>query len=182
MRSRWSRLQLRWKRSGSRSQEAVEVTAQVVDLEARIRNLQASETALQGIAAKATKISDVLEIQAQLTAVRGEIEQLIAQLKDLNDRASFATVSVRYSIPIVAVQVATKDWQAGTAVDEASASLISTLQGLVDAGIWFVIVWLPILLVLGLFVGVGLAVARRMGLGRRSTLPPAPPVELPAAG
>ena len=47
--------------------EAVEVTGQVVDLEARIANLRASETALQGIAAKATKISDVLEVQAQLT-------------------------------------------------------------------------------------------------------------------
>ena len=47
--------------------EAVEVTGQVVDLEANIANLRASETALQGIAANATKISDVLEVQAQLT-------------------------------------------------------------------------------------------------------------------
>ena len=44
--------------------EAVEVTGQIVDLEARIRNLRASETALQAIAAKAVKISDVLEVQA----------------------------------------------------------------------------------------------------------------------
>ena len=77
----------------SEQTQAVEVTSQVVDLEARIRNLQASETAFQGIAAKATKISDVLEIQSQLTNVRGEIEQLQAQLKDLNDRASYATVT-----------------------------------------------------------------------------------------
>ena len=165
----------------SEQTQAVEVTAQIVDLEARIRNLEASETALQGIAANATKISDVLEIQAQLTNVRGEIEQLKAQLKDLNDRASYATVSVRYGVPIVAVQVATKDWQPGTAVDQASASLISTLQALPDAGIWFVIVWLPILLVLGTFIGVGVFVARRLGLGRRSDLPPGPPVELPSA-
>ena len=60
----------------SEQTQAIEVTGQVVDLEARIRNLQASETALQGIAERATKISDVLEIQAQLTSVRGEIEQL----------------------------------------------------------------------------------------------------------
>ncbi len=133
----------------SEQTQAVEVTSQVVDLEARIRNLEASEAALQGIAAKATKISDVLEIQAQLTGVRGEIEQLTAQLKDLNDRAAYATMTARYSVPIVAVQVATKDWTPATAVDEAMASLISSLQGLTDAGIWFVIVWLPILLVLG---------------------------------
>ena len=58
---------------------AVEVTGQIVDLDARIRNLRASESALQAIDARATKISDVLEVQAQLTDVRGQIEQLTAQ-------------------------------------------------------------------------------------------------------
>ena len=58
----------------SEQTQAVEVTGPVVDLQARIRNLGASETALQVIAARATKISDILEIQAQLTGVRGEIE------------------------------------------------------------------------------------------------------------
>ena len=54
------------------------------------RNLRASEIALQGIAAKAIRISDVLEVQAQLTETRGQIETLTAQLKDLNDRAGYA--------------------------------------------------------------------------------------------
>lgn len=166
----------------SEQTQAVEVTGQVVDLEARIRNLQASEAALQGIAEHATKISDVLEIQAQLTSVRGEIEQLAGQLKDLNDRATFATISVKYSLPIVAVQVATKDWEPGIAVDQASASLISTLQNLTDAGIWFVIVWLPVLIVFGIVAGIGVWFARKLGLGRRTALPPAPPAELPTAG
>src|SRR4029077_19801569 len=91
--------------------QAIEVTAQVVDLEARIKNLQASETALQGIAANAVKISDVLEIQAQLTAVRGQIEELPAQLKDLNDRAAYATLTARFAVPVVAVQVAQSEWE-----------------------------------------------------------------------
>jgi hypothetical protein len=169
----------------SEQTQAAEVTAQIVDLEARIRNLQASETAFQGIAARATKISDVLEIQAQLTNVRGQIEQLMAQLKDLNDRAALATLTARFTVPVVAVQVAQSEWEPGTAVDEASATLISTLQGLTDAGIWLVIVWLPILLVLGIVAGIGFVIARRMGVGRRNILPPAPPAppaELPTAG
>jgi Na+-driven multidrug efflux pump len=117
--------------------------------------------------------------------VRGQIEQLTAQLKDLNDRAAFATLSARYSVPIVAVEVAKSEWEPGTAVDQALASLISTLQGLTDAAIWFVIVWLPILIVLGLLAGIGIAVARRLGVGRRNVYPPAPPAppaEMPSAG
>ena len=156
--------------------EAVEVTSQVIDLQARIANLRASETAFQGIAAKATKISDVLEVQGQLTQTRGEIETLTAQLKDLNDRAGYASLTVQYNVPILAVEVAQKGWDPASVIDEASASMVSVLQGLATAGIWFAIVWLPILLVMGLVAVIAVAIARRLGYGRRTTggLPPAP--------
>jgi hypothetical protein len=156
--------------------EAVEVTSQVIDLQARITNLRASETALQGIAEKATKISDVLEVQAQLTQTRGEIETLTAQLKDLNDRSGYATLSVQFNVPILAVEVAQKGWEPTAIVDEAAATMVSVLQGLATAGIWFVIVWLPILLVIGVVTAIAIAIARRLGYGRRTPggLPPAP--------
>ena len=135
--------------------EAVEVTSQVIDLQARIANLRASETAFQGIAAKATKISDVLEVQ---------------------DRAGYASLTVQFNVPILAVEVAQKGWDPASVIDEASASMVSVLQGLATAGIWFVIVWLPILLIVGLVVVIAVAIARRLGYGRRTPggMPPAP--------
>jgi hypothetical protein len=155
--------------------ESVEVTGQVIDLEARIANLRASETALQEIAAGAVRISDVLEVQAQLTSVRGQIEQLTAQLGDLEDRAAFATLTATFSVPIIAVTAVTQDWDARSIVDEASASLIEVLQGLATAGIWFAIVWLPILAVLGLAIGFVAFIIRRAGGirpgGTRGTMP-----------
>jgi hypothetical protein len=155
--------------------EAVEVTGQVVDLEARIRNLRASETALQEIARSAVRVADVLEIQAQLTSVRGEIEVLSGQLKELEDRAAFATLTAQYSMPIVAVEIAAEGWDPARVVDEASASLVSVLQGLTTAGIWFAIVWLPILVVLGIVVLAGTWIVRRTGLlARRAGGPSAP--------
>jgi hypothetical protein len=165
----------------SEQTDAVEVTGQVIDLQARIRNLRASETALQGIAAKATKISDVLEVEARLTDVRGQIEQLTAQLEDLNDRASYATLTAYFSSPVVAVQVASQDWEPTAAVDEAAASMISILQAVATAGIWFLIVWLPILIVLGFVAGIGLWLARRAGTGRRGGPGVLPPPSLPDA-
>ena len=144
--------------------QAVEVTGQVVDLEARIKNLRASEAALQQIATGTTKISDVLEVQQQLTNVRGQIEQLSAALADLQDRAGFATLTATFSVPVVAVEVARKGWEPSVVVDEATASLVNVLQALTTAGIWFAIVWLPILLVLGAIVGLVISVGRRLGL------------------
>ncbi|MBA2300314.1 MAG: DUF4349 domain-containing protein [Chloroflexi bacterium] len=147
---------------------AVEVTGQVIDLEARIRNLRSSETALQKIAGGATRISDVLEVEQQLTNVRGQIEQLSAALADLQDRAGFATLTATYSVPVVAVDVAARGWEPGVVVDEATASLVNVLQALTTAGIWFAIVWLPLLLVMGVLVAIGVFVGRRLGLiGRR---------------
>lgn len=162
--------------------DAVEVTGQVIDLQARIRNLRASETALQGIAAKATKISDVLEVEARLTDVRGQIEQLSAQLLDLNDRAGYATLTASFSVPVVAVEAASKEWEPASVADEAAASMITILQGLAGAGIWFLIVWLPILLALGLLTAIGVWVARRVGIGRRRGGPGIQPPATPPPG
>jgi hypothetical protein len=84
-----------------------------------------------------------------------------------------------FSTSVVAVEVASKEWDPATTVDEASASLISILQELANTGIWFLIVWVPVLLMLGLVGGMAVWLARRAGLGRRRDgggYPPAPPL------
>lgn len=150
--------------------DALEVTSQIVDLDARILNLRASETALQAIAAQATKISDILDVQARLTETRGQIESLAAQRKDLSDRADYSSLTVSFNVPVVAVEVATSGWDPASVIDSASATMVSVLQGVATAGIWFGIVWLPIILVLGLLTLALALVVRRVGVGRRATL------------
>lgn len=146
--------------------QAVEVTGAVADLEARIRNLRASEAALQEIAAKAVRVSDVLEVQGQLTQVRGEIESMTAQLKDLEDRADLATLTATFRVPVVAVEVAQEEWDPAAVVDAASASLINVLQTLASAGIWFAIVWLPVLVAIAVLTLVVVWIVRRLGIVR----------------
>ncbi len=162
--------------------QAVEVTGQIVDLAARIKNLQASEAALQAIAAKAIKVSDVLEVESQLTDVRGQIEVLTAELVQLSNRADLATLAVTYRVPVVATVAAQQGWDPASQVDQATASLVEILQTLAGAGIWFLIVWLPILVVLGILGGIVVWFLRRTGVLRRPTsTPPAPPASPPAA-
>jgi hypothetical protein len=155
--------------------DAVEVTGQLVDLQARIRNLRASETALRQIATTATKITDVLEVERRLTEVRGQIEQLDAQRADLEDRAGFGTLTVTYGIQIVAVTEAAKGWEPAVEVDRATGSLINVLQAVTTAGIWFAIVWLPILFAIGLLSAAVVFVLRRLGVIRRPEPTPATP-------
>jgi hypothetical protein len=138
-----------------------DVTTQVVDLGARITNLQATEQALQSIMVKATKIADVLAVQDQLTKVRGDIEQATAERKHLTEQAAFSTLSVTYSLREQAVLATTKKFDPGTEVDRASASLVDVFQAVATAGIWFGIVWLPILIGLSILAGLAVFVARR---------------------
>ena len=155
--------------------QAVDVTGQVVDLDARIRNLQASETSLQTIASSATRITDLLEIQAQITQVRGQIEQLEAQRNDLGDRTAYGTMTARFQLPAVAViEVQAEGWDAGAIFAEASASLLGLMQTLAGAGIWLVIVWVPVILIVALVVGLFAWLLRRFGVIERP-LRPAPP-------
>ena len=146
-----------------------EVTAQVVDLGARLANLRVTETALQGIMDKATKIPDVLAVQEQLTGVRQQIEELTAQKQTLENQAALASLTVSFAPPpAVAVTQVREGWDPAREVDQAAAALVGLGQGLAGAGIWLLIVWLPILLIVGLIALVALVVLRRI---RRRALP-----------
>jgi hypothetical protein len=139
-----------------------EVTAQVVDLEARIANLRTTEAAFQAIMARAEKIDDILTVQAQLTQVRGDIERLTAQKTNLQGQAAFSTLTVTFALkkdPILAEQ---QGFSAENEIEQASASLVSVLQSVATAGIWFGIVWLPILLALAVIGVSGLLIGRRL--------------------
>jgi len=153
-----------------------DVTGDVLDLGARITNLQATEAALQAIMAKATKISDVLAVQQQLTDVRGQIEQLTTEKKHLEGQAAFSTLTVSYGLkPQAAIVTSQKQFDPNAEVDKASASLVEVLQALATAGIWFAIVWLPILVVLAVIGLIAFVIARRVRRNR-----PRPESILPA--
>jgi Domain of unknown function (DUF4349) len=152
--------------------DAADVTGQIVDLDARIRNLKASESALVRHLADAGKVSDVLEIEARLSDVRGQIEQLSAQKANLDGQVAYATLTVTYGVEVQAIKAAADRWDPQVQVDEAGASLIGFLQSAANVGIWLAIVGLPILLMLSIVIAIGLFVARRFGFLRRTAAPP----------
>jgi Domain of unknown function (DUF4349)/Putative zinc-finger len=72
-----------------------EVTAQVVDLDARLKNARETETQVANILKTRTgKIGDVLEVEQEMARVRGDIERMEAEQKQLRGRIAFASVDV----------------------------------------------------------------------------------------
>lgn len=143
--------------------QAAEVGSQIVDLEARLRSLRAGEAALLEIAKGAGKISDLLDVQAQLITIRGQIEELDAQRTRLADQVSYGTLVTTFGTEVVAVHETTKGWDPAKDVDNATAALIGVGQQLGSAGIWFAIVVLPMVVVLFVLSLIVFRLFRRFG-------------------
>jgi hypothetical protein len=77
------------------SQAGEEVTAEHSDLVAQLKNSRETETRLQDILRNRTgKVSDVLEVEQEIARVRGEIEQAESELKSMDHRVAFATITL----------------------------------------------------------------------------------------
>jgi hypothetical protein len=144
-----------------------DVTSQVVDLGARIANLQASEASYRELVARAERVEDILAVQARLDEVRSQIEQLTAQLEALEDQAALSTLTVTLLPTPEPVSEQAEAWDPKGELDRALAALFSIGQGLIGGLIWFVVVWVPVLLVLG----VALLLALRGFLEVRRRMP-----------
>lgn len=149
-----------------------DVTTQVVDLGARIDNLTASEASYRELVARAERVEDILAVQSRLDQVRGEIEQLQAQLDALEGQAALSTLTITLVPAATPVATTTAAWDPGGQLDRALASLVGIGQGLLDGLIWFAVVWLPVLLILAV---IGL-VALRGVLEVRRRMPSVAPV------
>lgn len=147
-----------------------DVTRQIIDLGARIANLEASEASYRVLLERAERIDDVLAVQSRLDAVRGEIEQLEAQLQEIEGDADLSTLTVSLIPAAEPVAEQTKTWDVGSEVQGALATLVGIGQGLLNVAIWFGIVWLPVLLVLCILA----LLALRAVLEVRRRLPLAP--------
>jgi hypothetical protein len=80
------------------SQGGADVTEQVVDLEARLTNNRNTERRLTELLQKRTgDLADVLAAEREIARVREEIERLDAQRKNLEQRVSYATLTLELS-------------------------------------------------------------------------------------
>jgi hypothetical protein len=80
----------------SESQTGEEVTQQYVDLDARLSNARNSERRLTDLLRQQTgRLADVLSVEKEIERVRGEIERMEAENKNLANRVDFATLNVK---------------------------------------------------------------------------------------
>ncbi|MFF7610094.1 DUF4349 domain-containing protein [Streptomyces parvulus] len=80
-----------------RGAKAQDVTEQVVDTESRIKSQRASVARVRELMDRATKLSDVVTLEGELSSRQTELEALLAQQASLKDRTSLATITLSLS-------------------------------------------------------------------------------------
>ncbi|WP_351222128.1 DUF4349 domain-containing protein [Streptomyces sp. NPDC002133] len=81
----------------TRKANAQDVTDQVVDVESRIATQRASVTRVRELMDRATRLSDVVTLEGELSNRQAELESLLAQQASLKDRTSLATITLELS-------------------------------------------------------------------------------------
>ena len=119
------------------SQGGEEVTQQYVDLEARLANGKHTEQRLTEILRTRTgKLQDVLKVELEIDRVRGEIEQMEAEKKELSKRVAFATLNAtvkeEYQAKLQATPPSTGSRFRNAAVDGYN----TVVEGLIDVGLF----------------------------------------------
>ncbi|MCP4544689.1 MAG: DUF4349 domain-containing protein [Chloroflexi bacterium] len=131
-----------------------DVTEEYVDVGARLRVLEAAERELLELyetRQESGDISDILDVYEELVSFREQIDSLTGQMQYLEQSAALATITIELVPDELARPIQVTGWRPQGTVRAAFEALLTALQLLADAIIWFCIYTAPqILLVIAL--------------------------------
>lgn len=81
----------------SRNASTDDVTAQYVDTEARVKTMQSSVDRVRALMSQATKLGDIVALEAELSRRQADLESTQSQLAALKDSVALSPVEVRLS-------------------------------------------------------------------------------------
>jgi hypothetical protein len=135
-----------------------DVSADYADLEARLVNLEATAARVRTFLDNAKTVEESLKINATLSDLEKQIEQVKGQMKFYEGRSAYSTITVliRPQRPTptatltptaTATPTSTPRWNPGKTVNSASKVMVEYLQGGIDLLIWAVFLLWPFVLV-----------------------------------
>jgi Domain of unknown function (DUF4349) len=119
-----------------------DVTEEFIDVASRIKTKKALENRYLELLKKATKVSEMMEVEKQLSAIREEIEAKEGRLKYLKNRVAMSTVTLNFYKTIAQESGATVSY--GTKIGNA---IKSGFNGISSFFIWLLEVW-PFIIIL----------------------------------
>jgi Na+-transporting methylmalonyl-CoA/oxaloacetate decarboxylase gamma subunit len=144
-----------------------DVSQEYVDLQSRLTNLEATAARIREFLDKATKVSDALEVNQQLSDIEGQIEEVKGRMQFLKDRSAFSTIALTLNpqvpTPTPYPTPTPVAWQPGKTIEAAGDTLGGLLRSLIDTVIYFGIVLLPFVIPVLAIIAIVMYFNRRRG-------------------
>jgi hypothetical protein len=121
-----------------------DITEEYTDIEARLKTLYKTKTKFEEIMEKASKVSEILEVQRELINLQQQIDTLVGQKKYLEKKAQLTRITIYLSTDELSLPYApAESWRPQVVFKEAVRSLILTLRKIANLLIW-IFVYLPL--------------------------------------
>lgn len=135
-----------------------DVSAEYNDLQSRLINLEATAARVREFLEQARTVEESLKINATLSDLEGQIEQVKGQMKFYEDRAAYSTITVllKPQMPtptptltptVTPTPTPTPSWNPGKTAASASKVMVSLVKSTIDALIWAAFLLWPFVLV-----------------------------------
>jgi Flp pilus assembly protein TadB len=134
-----------------------DVTEEFIDIEARLKTKKALEEQFLEIMKRGNTVQDALNVQRELSNVRGEIEQIEGRKRFLENQTSFSTLKIRLQPPTAfSPNSAGFFYQLGEAISRGFGAAMNFMLVLVTMAIallpFLIFVVLPIYLLIRYFL------------------------------
>jgi hypothetical protein len=157
-------------------QDALDVTDQLTDLDVRIRNAEQSVDRVRGLLAEASDLREVIDLESELTRRQTDLERLQATERNLQERVSFATVTIQ--VMPTSAAMAEPDPATEPGIADGFRTGWDAFVGVLFGLTYGLAVIAPVLAVVLLVLSIGWRVlARRRRHADRDGHRPAPPVD-----
>ncbi len=138
----------------TKSLNTTDQTDYYYDIDNQIENLKVREQRLREIMDKAEDISDILEIERELSRVRNEIDGLTRNLKNIDKRVDYSSLTIQLREVLDSSKINPEDRNIFTEAKEGIIKNINRVLNFLQNSVIFVFSYIPIFILAGL----GLAV------------------------
>jgi hypothetical protein len=139
-----------------------DVTSEFVDLQSQLGNLEATRDRIRSFLDDAKTVEESLRINQELTNIEAQIEQVKGRMNFLTGRSSYSTITINLEPKLPELTPTPTStitptptprptrtptvWEPGKTFDSAKNTVTSAYQGIIEALIWVLVVFVPIFL------------------------------------
>ena len=136
----------------NRNLSSEDVSNQLVDSAARLKNLRKTEAALLEIMNRSGSVADILKVAQEVSTVRQSIEQIDAQLQNLQNQVAYSKVTINLqalatgssATPALGLQLQETWQQATSSLGRLTTSLLKLLLWLLVYSPYWALIFLTI--------------------------------------